>query len=194
MKRTPAEAYTELIRREKEIALLESCASLLHWDHQTYIPSKGAAHRAEQLALLAGLSHEQSTDPVIGELLAEAESRDLTREEGSPAAVNLREIRRTYDRTRKLPRSLVEELARTTALAHEVWVEARRTSAFAVFEPWLEKIVALKRQEAEAVGYREVPYDALLDEYDVSPEKLQQDLDALLSKLVEHGLLQVNNE
>jgi carboxypeptidase Taq len=166
MARNPAEAYAELIRREKEIALLESCASLLHWDHQTYIPPKGAAHRAEQMALLAGLSHEKSTDPLIGELLAEAESGDLAREMGSPTAVNLREIRRTYDRTRKLPRLLVEELARTTALAHEVWVEARSTSSFALFQPWLEKIVALKRQEAEAVGYCEVPYDALLDDYE----------------------------
>ncbi|HYL79244.1 MAG TPA: carboxypeptidase M32, partial [Candidatus Acidoferrum sp.] len=136
------------------------------WDHQTYIPPKGAAHRAEQLTLLAGLSHEKSTHPLIGELLAEAESGDLARQEGSPAAVNLREIRRTYDRARKLPRSLVEELARTTALAHDVWVEARRRSDFAVFEPWLEKIVGLKRQEAEAVGFREVPYDALLDDYE----------------------------
>lgn len=166
MTRKPAEAYAELIRREKEIALLDSCASLLDWDHQTYMPPRGTAHRAEQLALLVGLSHEKSTDPVIGELLAEAESGGLAREEGSPAVVNLREIRRTYDRTRKLPRSLVEELARTTALAHDVWVEARRASDFAVFEPWLEKVVALKRQEAEAVGYSGVPYDALLDHYE----------------------------
>ena len=62
--------------------------------------------------------------------------------------MNLREIRRTYDRTRKLPRTLVEELARTTALAHDVWVEAREKSDFGLFRPWLEKIVALKRQEA----------------------------------------------
>jgi carboxypeptidase Taq len=166
MSRNPAEAYAELIRREKEVALLDSCASLLHWDHQTYIPPKGAAHRAEQLALLAGLSHEKSTDPVIGDLLSEAQSSHLAREEGSPAAVNLREIRRTHDRSRKVPRSLVEELARTTALAHDVWVEARRTSVFEVFQPWLEKVVALKQQEAEAVGYAGVPYDALLDDYE----------------------------
>ena len=37
---------------------------------------------------------------------------------------------------------------------------------FAQFKPWLEKIVALKVQEAQAVGYQGVPYDALLDEYE----------------------------
>jgi carboxypeptidase Taq len=47
-----------------------------------------------------------------------------------------------------------------------VWQEARRDNDFAAFRPWLEKIVALKRQEAEAVGYQTVPYDALLDEYE----------------------------
>src|SRR5439155_2566923 len=37
---------------------------------------------------------------------------------------------------------------------------------FAAFRPWLEKVVSLKRQEAAAVGYASVPYDALLDEYE----------------------------
>ena len=166
MARTPGDAYGELIRRVKEIRLLDSCAAVLHWDQRTFMPPKGSGHRAEQLALLAGMVHQQITAPLMGELLAEAEGSELVRGTGTPAAVNVREIRRTYDRATKLPQSLVEELARTTALAREVWVEARRQSDFARFRPWLEKLVALKRQEAEALGYTEVPYDALLDEYE----------------------------
>jgi carboxypeptidase Taq len=80
--------------------------------------------------------------------------------------VNVREIRRVYDRAVKVPKELVEELARTTTRAQQVWQEARQKDDFVVFRPWLEKIVALKRQEAQAVGYRDVPYDALLDEYE----------------------------
>src|SRR5262249_35034699 len=63
-------------------------------------------------------------------------------------------------------KELVEELARTTTRAQQVWQEARQANDFAAFRPWLEKIVRLKRQEAKAVGYKEVPYDALLDEYE----------------------------
>ncbi|HSB72677.1 MAG TPA: carboxypeptidase M32 [Candidatus Methylomirabilis sp.] len=166
MARAPEEAYAELIQRAKAVALLESCASLLHWDQQTYMPPKGSAHRAEQLALLAGMIHQQATAPEVGGLLATVEGSQVVREPDAPAAVNVRELRRTYDRATKLPRSLVEELARTCALAHEVWVEAREHSNFDLFRPWLEKVVALKRQEAEAVGYSEVPYDALLDDYE----------------------------
>src|SRR5438034_3892855 len=43
----------------------------------------------------------------------------------SEPAVNVREIRRTYDRAVKLPKELVEELARTTTRAQQVWQEAR---------------------------------------------------------------------
>jgi hypothetical protein len=35
-------------------------------------------------------------------------------------------------------------------------------------------------------------YDALLEEYEVGPERLRQDLDAFLSKLLEHGLVEIS--
>ena len=160
------EAYEELIRRVREARLLGSCAAVLGWDQRTYMPAKGALHRAQQIALLAGMVHEQTTAPAIGELLGEVEGSESVREGDSAVAVNVREMRRRYDRECKLPRALVTELARTCTLARDVWVQARRESDFALFRPWLEKIVVLKRQEAEAVGYAGVPYDALLDDYE----------------------------
>jgi carboxypeptidase Taq len=175
------EAYDELIRRIKEIAVLESCGSLLHWDQQTYMPPKGSGHRAEQLALIAGLVHDKFTAPEIGELLATAEGGGLTKESGSVQAVNLREIRRSYDRETKIPPALIRELAKTCALAQDVWVEARRKSEFELFRPWMEKVVALKRQQAEALGYTTVPYDPLLDGYE--PGETASRLAALFADL-----------
>jgi carboxypeptidase Taq len=162
----PTKAYSELLRRVRESALLESCAGLLGWDERTYMPHRGSAHRAEQMALLARLTHEMFTAPRIGELLAEVESSPLVREGDGAAAANVREIRRQYDRAVKLPNELVEELARVTTRAQQVWQEARQADDFAAFQPWLEKVVALLRQKAQAIGYQSVPYDALLDEYE----------------------------
>lgn len=190
------EAYDELIRRVKEVAVLESCGSLLHWDQQTYMPSKGSAHRADQLALIAGLVHDKFTAPEIGELLATVEGSGLPKDPGTVQAVNVREIRRSYDRETKIPPALVRELARTCALAQDVWVEARRTSDFALFLPWLKKIVALKRQQAEALGYTTVPYDALLDGYEPGEKAsrltalfadLQKELVPLVRAITESG-------
>ncbi len=146
------EAYAELIRRSKEHATLASCSSLLGWDEQTFMPTQGAGHRSAQMGLLAGIHHERATDPRIGELLAIVESSDLVAEPTSPAAVNAREIRRGYDRLARLPRALVEELARTTTLAQSEWVAARTASDFARFQPWLEKIIQLKRDESACLG------------------------------------------
>src|SRR5262249_1887724 len=127
----------------------------------TYMPPKGAGHRAEQMGYLAKQGHAMLTSPRIGELLGQlADVKDQT------AAVNVREIRRTYDRAVKIPARLVEEIAKTVSQAQNVWAESRKNSDFASFAPWLDKIVALKREEAKAVGYKESPYDALLDEYE----------------------------
>ena len=130
------------------------------------MPRAGAGHRGNQQALLAGLGHERATDPRLGELLAELEGSALVSEPLAPEAVNVRELRRDYDRLTRLPRKLVEELARTTSLAQHEWVVARQEADFAQFRPWLDKIVTLKRREADALGYGTVAYDALLDEYE----------------------------
>ncbi len=164
---TLEDQYAELLTLLRDAAMLGSCASVLGWDEQTYLPPAGAEHRAEQLALLSGLTHERATSPRIGELLTELEQSGQLGDVGSPLAVNVREARRVYDRATKLPRSLVEELSRTTTLAQQVWISARKHSNFAEYLPWLERMVGLKRQQAEALGYRNgVPYDALLDEFE----------------------------
>ena len=70
------ELYSELIGRLKKTALLGSCSAVLGWDEQVNLPPAGGEHRAEQLALLAGMTHEQSIHPRIGELLSELENAD----------------------------------------------------------------------------------------------------------------------
>lgn len=162
----PAEVYPELLRRARDIAVAQSCAAVLGWDQQTYLPPAGADFRGEQLAFLAALAHQKLTDPGYGDLLDRAAESPEVGDPDGVAAVNVRELRRAYDRATKLPARLVAELARVTAAAHLAWADARRTDTFATFRPFLERIVALKREEAAAVGFIDHPYDALLDEYE----------------------------
>jgi carboxypeptidase Taq len=190
-------AYSELIHRVKEARLLESVGSVLGWDERTYMPPQGASHRAEQMALVARLTHEQLTAPRLGELLGAAESSAAAgAQTDTDMAANLREIRRVYDRAVKMPAKLVEELARTTTRAQGVWQEARKKDDFAAFRPWFEKIVGLKRQEAQAIGYKHSPYDALLEEYEPGATTaeitelfaaLRKDLVPLVGAIIESG-------
>ena len=101
--------------------------------------------------------------------------------------MNVRETRRVYDRAQKLPASLVEEMSRTEVLAQQAWVEARKKSDYAAFAPWLSKTLDLKRQEAKCVGYKDNPYDALLEPYEPgeTAEGLRRVFEQLRRPLVE---------
>jgi carboxypeptidase Taq len=145
------------------------------------------------MALLAGLHHDRATDPRVGELLEAVESSDLVADPESPESANLREWRRGFDRVTKLPRSLVEELARTTSIAQQEWVEARKASDFQKFRSWLASIIDLKKQEAACLASGGDLYDALLDEYEPGAngkelaalfESLRRDLVPLVAAIV----------
>jgi carboxypeptidase Taq len=174
--------YAELTQELKKTATLASVSAVLGWDEQTYMPHGGAEHRANQLGMLAGMTHERATAPRIGDLLNQLASSELVAISDSPEAANIREAKRDFDRQTKLPRRLVEELSRVTTLGQHAWVEARKQSNFGHFLPWLEKIVALKREEAQTVGYGQgVPYDALLDEFE--PGATAAEITALFTPL-----------
>ena len=91
--------YTDLIDRIRKAALLGSCGSILGWEERSYMPRGGVEHRANQLALISGMTHEMSTAPEIGDMLSKLEQSDLMSDELSPEAVNIREIRRSYDKS-----------------------------------------------------------------------------------------------
>jgi carboxypeptidase Taq len=162
-------AYESLLQRSREVAIHNSTASLLAWDQETYMPPKAGAYRAEQLSQIAGLTHRLATAPEIGDWLKSCEDSlppCADEEETLTRAANVREWRRDYDRATKLPGRLVEEFARTTSLGRDAWAQARRDSNFPAFAPWLEKILALTREQAECWGYATCAYDALLEGYE----------------------------
>ncbi len=177
----PTQAYTQLRTRSQDIAYLGSAMAVLHWDQRTQIPRKGHAHRAGQLSALTGLRHQMATDPRTNDELAVLEGSDRASDPLSPEAVNVREWRRIYDRTIRIPRRLAMELARATSEAQTAWEKARPTSDWNLFSPFLERIVALKLQEAEALGYEREPYDALLEHYERG--ETAQSIEAAFQKL-----------
>lgn len=192
----PQESYEALVVELRELGLLNSVGAVLGWDERTQMPPQGAEHRAAQSSLLARMIHERFTSPRIGQMLGEIEGSDLVADAESDAAVNVRETRRSYDRARKLPSSLVEEQSRVAVLAQQAWGESRQKNDFAMFRPWLEKTLDLKRQEARCVGYKSDMYDALLDEFEPGEttanlrrtfEQLRGPLVELIARIVDSG-------
>ncbi len=155
--------YAILLERIKEIGKLDAIDALLEWDQDTTMPAKGVTARSETVALIATLTHQRRTSTEMGDLLHQlenAEGHDHVR------VTNIREARRLYDRAVKVPTELVEEIARTSSLAKSAWAQARQEDDFDIFAPTLAKLIDLKKQQAQAIGYANEPYDALLDEFE----------------------------
>src|ERR1700710_6757 len=67
-------AYARLTDRFARIATLNEASSMLGWDAAAMMPPGGGAARGEQLAVLAGLAHQQLTSAAVRDDLAEAEA------------------------------------------------------------------------------------------------------------------------
>ncbi len=156
-----------------EITRVNSAASVLSWDQETHMPAGGGEARAEQIAVLQGIAHDKLVSPDIERFLTATvdpatgqaidQPGDLWDE---PSRSLLREIWRDFSRAKKLPSDFVIRLSRETSLAQQVWAEAKEQNNFRQFLPNLRTVLALKREEAEYLGFKTSPYDALLDVYE----------------------------
>ncbi|HUC10323.1 MAG TPA: carboxypeptidase M32, partial [Stellaceae bacterium] len=137
-------AYQQLEARFRRLGALDEAISVLHWDSATMMPPGGAATRAEQLASLSLLAHQQLTAADMDDLLSEAESRKAALDRWQVA--NLREMRRRHGHAAALPGDLVEAVARISSECETVWRRARPADDFAAVRPLLEEMLRLQRQ------------------------------------------------
>ena len=173
-------AYDELMAFQRETEALAQVAGRLSWDQETVMPRGAAEQRGEEMGVMEGLLHARRTDPRLGDWLATAEPPD------DVARANLRHIRRSYERSTRVPARLASALARTTSVAQGKWAAARAADDFAAFAPVLAEIVRLKREEADALADGGDPYDALLDDYEpgATAESLSAMFGALRPRLI----------
>lgn len=177
--------YKKLKETSRETATLQAMQMLLEWDQETYMPSSSIDLRSKQLEMLAHLVHKSSTSKKFKKLLGSLVDLDVgtyaSSDFNEEQIANLREWRRDYVRTAKLPASFVKKFANITSRAQHAWAEAKRTSSYKLFQPHLEKIVDLNRKKADLLGFHDHPYNALLNLYE--PDMTVAELNPLFAKL-----------
>lgn len=178
--------YDILVEKGKQIRVLQSLSQLLEWDQETYMPEGSLHFRAEQKETLDALAHREFTskgfeehlgkliDLETGHLLHENDLDELQK-----AAIKL--FHKDLIKAKKLPESFVKAFAKTGSETVAVWAEARKSSDFKTFAPYLEKFLALVKEKSSYLGYKEHPYDPLLDEYET--DMTVKKLDPLFAEL-----------
>ncbi len=181
----------ELKTLDTDIQLITHTIALLGWDQETYMPKGAIEERAQQQALLSGILHEKLTNRRVGELLENAGVSESNMA-GDPSIPEtdrafLRKFSRDYFREEKMPKELVVSLSKEASLSQAVWIEARKKNDFSLFAPHLRKILDLTKEKAEKIGYKDHPYDALLDEFEpfTTTEMVRKIFSGLKPKLIE---------
>ena len=153
-----------IFEKARELAVINSAAAVIGWDQETYLPPAAAKFRADQLAWLSSRAHELATSEAWKSDLEAAKAADAGTD--FKLTANLRELRREFDRSAKLPVELVARDSVASSLAKHAWTDARERSDFSSFAPHLETLLEIAREKAELWGYANEPYDALLAGYE----------------------------
>jgi carboxypeptidase Taq len=163
----PMQATIELYEKYKaamqKIADVKHAIAVLQWDQETYLPQKGASFRGQQISTLSQIAHNLFNDEELGKTLNELVSKkDLGTEEKRNVTLTLED----YEKNKKFTSEFVRKLAEQTNKTYHSWIDSRKQNSFSIFKNDLKALVDLKKQEADILGYKEHPYDALLNEYE----------------------------
>ncbi len=154
--------WSVLEQRVRELSELRRTIALLSWDRQTMMPPRGVEARARTTSTVAVLRHQRLIDPALGDLLEGADDGSLDQHQ----AAIVRLVRRDRDRALKLPDDLVRRLGMAGGRGNAAWQQARIDHDYALFQPHLEELVKLKREQADLLGHDGERYDALLDGFE----------------------------
>ncbi len=159
---TAREAYNRLLNTSVEMAYFETMISLSDWDQAISMPPNATEYRAKAQSYLADLENKKMIDPEFGRLLSIANNGSNW---STIEAANLRLWNRDYNKRIKLPPDFAARESEMSSLAEAAWEEARAKDNYSIFQPHLKAMVELNKEKARYWGYKEHPYDALLDDF-----------------------------
>ncbi|MFT9116968.1 MAG: carboxypeptidase M32 [Sporolactobacillus sp.] len=168
-------------RYVKKIMDFNEAIALAEWDMRTGAPKKGIAQRAEVVGTLADEVFTRSTSAEMKAYL-DALSDPSVQQQLNPVTRRMVEkSQKTYDQNVKIPQEESKAFTILQSEAQSVWEDAKQANDFAMLEPYLEKMVALKRKFINYWGVQTNKYDALLDLYE--PGVTTKTIDAIFSRL-----------
>jgi carboxypeptidase Taq len=183
----------QILDSYKPMWSLNHAISLMGWDFETYMPRKGTEERGVADSQLRMLHKDLLLNQDFVGLIESAKKlRSLSDLDKGIIRVLDREITKQI----KIPKELTEAESLERIRGNMVWREAREKSDFTMYSPHLKKMIDIKKQVAEKIGYEKHPYNALLDTFEESLTvddldkvfgALTSRIQKILKKLVDSG-------
>ncbi|MBE7417522.1 MAG: carboxypeptidase M32 [Ideonella sp.] len=176
---TTTPSYDALTQAFLRLHRLQHLQSIAQWDSAANMPPRGNEARAAAMAEMSALLHRLSTEPQLARQLDDAEAEPLS----EPQRANLREMRRAWRQSNALPEALVQRAALVTSRCEHAWRTQRPANDWAGHLPNLREVVAVAREEAQALSQQLglSRYDALMDRFE--PGMRAATIDAVFGEL-----------
>ncbi len=168
----------QILDAYKPMWSLNHAISLMGWDFETYMPTSGTEERGmadSQLHIL----HKNLllNKDFVGLVESAKKLNGLSDLEKGIVRVLNREITKQI----RIPNELTQAESLERIRGNMVWREARQKSDFMMYGPHLKKMIEIKKQMADKIGYEKHPYDALLDSFE--EDLTVDDLDKVFGEL-----------
>ncbi len=171
-------AILKLNEKYKPFWALKKSEAVLEWDVEVNMPEKGASSRGFAMSQLALLDQIHIAD--LYPALDNIRKMQNGLNDYEKGVVRVLEFWRRY--YTRIPPGLLEEEKKVAVEGTVVWREARKKSDYKSFRPYLERMLEIKLKEADKLGYKDHPYNALLNLYE--EELTVQDIDQMFSRLI----------
>ena len=170
-------AFKDLMEFHRDTSALGQIAGRLGWDQETMMAPGSADQRAEEMGAISKVLHARKTDPKVADWLGAIDDAGLD----AVGQAQMRHIRKSFARATKVPAALDAQIAKVTSKAQGQWAQARADEDVAAFVPVLQEVVALKREEGQALAAGGDVYDAMIDDYE--PEMTAAELSAMFDAM-----------
>lgn len=165
MKYTSVSAALEALRAvESKLSAYHHAMGVLFLDAATAAPKGSAQGRGQTMAMLSETVYALNANPENEALLSYLEAHLQELDPVDRRKVEL--FRKSYNQISKIPPQEYIEYDVLLNDAQAVWEQAKKTDDFALFAPYLEKIVGFNQKFAGYYNPSLPPYDALLNEYE----------------------------
>ncbi|WP_043934881.1 carboxypeptidase M32 [Bacillus sp. EB01] len=153
---------SEFLDYIKKMAAYQEALGLIYWDLRTGAPRDGHDQRAEVIGMLSSEVFNMSVSEQMAEYIEGLTGGEIS----EITAASLKECKKQYDLNKKIPADEYREFVVLQSKAESVWEKAKETSDFALFLPYLEKLIDTTKRFITYWGYEGNRYNTLLDQYE----------------------------
>lgn len=169
----------EFLDYVKKMTSYNEALGLIYWDLRTGAPKQAVEQRSEVFGMLSSEVFKMSTSEEMAAYIANLSKQLLSKK----TSRILEECKKEYERNKKIPIEEYKEFVILQSKAESVWEEAKEKADFALFSPYLEKLVAMTKRFISYWGHKENKYNALLDMHE--PDMTMDILDHVFGELRE---------